>query len=143
MLMLGYCIFNLPWLIPPDTIHSFIKISNQHNKKQNLLIADQSVAICIFCIPMVLQKFWQITTVWNICVEIWSKTNQLKSSYRKIMKIRFVSRKFLSFFSMIKQSSPRLIITVLLGTNTKRNTKDTIITELWWCGENKEEAKIK
>ena len=85
--MLGYCTFNLPWLIPPDTIHSFIKISNQHNKKQNLLTADQSVAICIFRIPLVLKKFWKLTTVWRICVEISSKKNQLKSSYRKKWKI--------------------------------------------------------
>ena len=32
------------------------------------------------------------------------------------MKINFVSRKFLSFLSVIKQLSPKLIVKALLGT---------------------------
>ena len=31
--MLDYYILTFPWLVPPDTIHSFIKTSNQLNKK--------------------------------------------------------------------------------------------------------------
>ena len=46
------------------------------------------------------------------------------------MKNNFMNEKFLSFSSMIKQPSPKLVIKVLLGSNTKTNTKNTIITEL-------------
>ena len=51
-----------------------------------MLTTDQSVAICILCILLVLPKFWKIMNVWRICVEISSKKNQLKSSYRKKRK---------------------------------------------------------
>ena len=39
------------------------------------------------------------------------------------MQNNIMSEKFLSFSSRIKQPSPRLVIKVLLGSNTKRNTK--------------------
>ena len=32
--MMGYCILTFPWLVPPDTNHSFIKTSNQLNKNR-------------------------------------------------------------------------------------------------------------
>ena len=39
------------------------------------------------------------------------------------MKNHLVSEKFMSFFGRIKQPLPRLVIKVLLGSNTKRNRK--------------------
>ena len=69
---------NTPWYYP-----EFHQNKQPTQQKQNLLTTDQSVAICIFRIPLGLQKFWKITTVWRICVQIGSKKNQLKSSYRK------------------------------------------------------------
>ena len=41
-----YCIPTSLWFIPSDTTHRFIKISKQHNKKQNLSKTEQSVVIC-------------------------------------------------------------------------------------------------
>ena len=40
------------------------------------------------------------------------------------MKINFWSRKFLSFLSVIKQLSPKLIVKALLGTLFLKNTKE-------------------
>ena len=34
--MMGYCILTFPWLVPPDTIHSFIKTRNQLNKTESV-----------------------------------------------------------------------------------------------------------
>ena len=34
ILMMVYCILTFPWLVPPDTNHSFIKTSNQLNKNR-------------------------------------------------------------------------------------------------------------
>ena len=59
---------------------------------------------------------------------------QKKESTQKLLQKQnensFREQKVSVFSSMTKRSSPRLIITVLLRTNAKRNTKNTIITEL-------------
>ena len=141
--MLGYCTFNLPWLIPPDTIHSFIKISNQHNKKQNLLTTDQSVAICIFRIPLVLQKFWKITTVWRICVAISSKKNQLKSSYRRKKWKSFSWAESFCLFQHDQTIIPKTNHNGFAWHKRKKETqKNTIITELRKCEKHKRERKM-
>ena len=111
--------------------------------KQNLSKTEQSVMIWTMTILLHLQKFWTIMKIREICISISSKNNQLKISFCIGIKNNFVSTKFLSFFSMIKQLSPKLIIKVLLGTNTNLNIKNTIITEIWWCGHNKKQNLSK
>ena len=68
-------------------------------------------------------------TIREIGISTSSKKNQLKISFWIELKL-FREHKVSVFFSMVKQPSPKLVIKVLLGTNTKRNTKNTIITEL-------------
>ena len=139
--MLYYCILTSPWLVPPNTNHSFIKNKQPTQQKQNLSKTDQSVAICILRILLLPQKFWTITTAREKGISTIIKKNQLKSSFWIKMKNHLMIEKFLSFSSRIKQPSPRLVIKVLLDSNTKINTKNTITTELWKCGRNKTEIK--
>ena len=117
MLVLGYCILTFPWLVPPDTNHSFIKTSNQLNKNR---ICQKKLYNLYTSVTSKNLKTYDVLGKRHINQQ---KKNQLKSSFRIKMKNHLVSEKFLSFSSRIKQPLPRLVIKVLLGSNTKETQK--------------------
>ena len=59
------------------------------------------------------------------------------------MKNHLVSEKFLSFSSRIKQPSRRLVIKVLLGSNTKRNKKTQSLQNYDGVDATKQKEKDK
>ena len=61
--------------------------------KQNLSKTEQSVVICTQTILLLIQKFWNFRTTWEICILIFLKTNQLNSTLMLKIRIIFVSAK--------------------------------------------------
>ena len=142
--MLGYCILTFPWLVPPDTNHSFIKTSNQLNKKQNLSKTDQCVAIYILRILLVSQIFWNIMKIREIGISTSSKNNQLKISFSIGMKNNFVSAKFCLF----QQDQTTITKTSHKGFTWHKHKKKNKehnhnrITMVWTQQNKKQKAKI-
>ena len=88
--------------------------------------------------------FYRVLKNYESLKNLRSNQKQKESTQNLLQKKNensFREQKVSVFSSMTKRSSPRLIITVLLGTNAKRNTNNTIITELRKCEKHKTERK--